>query len=374
MQEMTRPWLLTIVLFVGTVILSADNTAATEVLDVFAGQDKLVRVNVDTIFNEGALVRPNPPSPDRSYQFEWDFDISRDLNLDSVYDNDKESEDLLTSRRFTAPGQFVCTLTVTNDLGDTAKDTCVVTAVVDELPTAQIVSVSPNQTTEGKNVVFVGEGTDPDGTVVGYEWESNRDGVLSGDVTFNTTSISVGVHTIEFRALDDKGFWSEPVTVTVEVERRINKPPTLVVLTNRTKASTDTVIEFVVRYIDAEGDMPTVFHLYYRRDKEYLCETLLESDAADGDCTDGKDYYFKAKLREPGNYSYYFEFLDPDRVIRRTNERSIDVKELEGFIPGWGSFTMVAAMSTAAIASTSAVARRRRSECEGPDALNNEGH
>ena len=353
-----RPWAMALALLIATVTFVAVAPVSAETLEVFAGQDKLVRVNVETVFNDGELVRPNPPSPDRTYRFAWDFDNRRDLDLDSVYDNDNESGYMLTSHRFTSPGEYLCTLTVTNDLGDTAKDTCVVTAVVDELPAAHIKSVSPNQTTEGGDVVFVGEGTDPDGTIEGYSWRSDRDGVLSGNATFNTTSLSVGVHTITFKVLDDKGYWSEPVTATIEVLTRPNEPPTLVVLTNITRADTGTEVEFRVRYTDAEGDAPVFHRVNYGRIVPLHQRVVLEVDGHDLDYTDGKDYLFKTELKVPGNYTFYFEFKDAKNLTVKSEERYIDVREVDDSTPGWGPFTMVSALLLAVGIRSGAFSRR----------------
>jgi len=354
------PWAMALALLIATVTFVAVAPVSAETLEVFAGQDKRLPGNIEVVFNDASLVRPSPPDPLRTYTYAWDFDASIDLDGDGIGTNDNETTLLLTAHTFPSPGMYTATLWVYDSAGNVANDTCMVTIIEDVLPTARIVSISPNQTTKGDNVAFDGSGTDPDGSVVGYSWWSDKDGFLSDNATFDTTSLSAGVHTIEFSVLDDKGFRSEPVTATIEVKVKYDRSPTLVVLTNRTRADTGTVVEFKVRYTDADGDLPTLFVLYYGRNMEFLCETLLEVDDGDQDCTDGKDYHYKTKLKEPGNYSYYFEFKDPGRLRLRTNERSIEVRETEGFIPGWGLYATIGALILAVGIKAGASSRRLR--------------
>ncbi|MBN1856649.1 MAG: hypothetical protein JW846_06840 [Dehalococcoidia bacterium] len=86
-----------------------------------------------------------------------------------------------------------------------------------EPPEAYIASVSPTETTAGETVTFVGEGTDTDGTIAGYRWRSDLDGVLSQLPTFETDSLSVGVHVIDFMVQDNTGAWSDKVQGSVKV-------------------------------------------------------------------------------------------------------------------------------------------------------------
>jgi len=66
-------------------------------------------------------------------------------------------------------------------------------------------------------IEFIGHAIDIDGEVVEYRWESNKDGVISNQSSFFYTDLSLGLHTISFRAKDNDGLWSEPVTRQVEV-------------------------------------------------------------------------------------------------------------------------------------------------------------
>lgn len=87
-------------------------------------------------------------------------------------------------------------------------------------PTAYIDSIVPNPAQQGETVTFNGHGTDPDGEIMFYIWESNIDGLLSNLESFNRSDLSVGTHTISFKVFDTGANPSEVVsellTITVE--------------------------------------------------------------------------------------------------------------------------------------------------------------
>ena len=84
-------------------------------------------------------------------------------------------------------------------------------------PEAYISSISPAEPTEGETVTFSGQGTDADGEVVGYSWRSDLDGELSRLPAFQTDSLSVGVHVIDFMVQDNNDAWSDRVHGPVNV-------------------------------------------------------------------------------------------------------------------------------------------------------------
>jgi hypothetical protein len=87
------------------------------------------------------------------------------------------------------------------------------------LPIAYIDSVSPTNIMYGEIVTFAGHGVDPDpdGTIIAYSWRSSRDGDLSAESEFSTSSLSVGTHTIWFRIEDNNQVWSDEVMAVVNV-------------------------------------------------------------------------------------------------------------------------------------------------------------
>ena len=86
-------------------------------------------------------------------------------------------------------------------------------------PTALINSITPNPASSGQNVSFVGSGTDTDGTITAYYWESSIDGVLSDQSSFTKNNLSIGTHTISFNVQDDDGAWSSTATRTLIINQ-----------------------------------------------------------------------------------------------------------------------------------------------------------
>jgi len=95
---------------------------------------------------------------------------------------------------------------------------------LNQSPTAYIDSIVPGEAAQGEAVAFTGHGTDSDGTVVAYRWTSSSDGEIGTSASFTTSSLSVGSHTVSFRAQDNNGAWSANVTATVIVTEAIPNP------------------------------------------------------------------------------------------------------------------------------------------------------
>jgi len=77
-------------------------------------------------------------------------------------------------------------------------------------PVGTIDSIDSSPAEIGTTVFFNGTGSDSDGTVVSYLWESSIDGDLSTEANFSSNSLSLGHHTITFRVQDNDGDWSNP--------------------------------------------------------------------------------------------------------------------------------------------------------------------
>jgi len=89
-------------------------------------------------------------------------------------------------------------------------------------PTAYVDSISPNPAEEGKTVTFQGHGEDLDGYIEEYRWESDKDGFLSDQASFNTSSLSVNTHTITFKVKDNDGQWSNPAEEILTINSRMD--------------------------------------------------------------------------------------------------------------------------------------------------------
>jgi len=102
--------------------------------------------------------------------------------------------------------------------------TVIAGCALNQPPTAYIDSIVPDEAAQGEAVTFTGHGTDTDGTLVAYRWTSSIDGEIGTSASFTTSSLSVGSHTISFRAQDNNGAWSANVTATAIVTEAIPKP------------------------------------------------------------------------------------------------------------------------------------------------------
>ncbi len=92
-------------------------------------------------------------------------------------------------------------------------------------PVATIHSIRPLAAVQGEEIITLdGSGMDTDGggeSIGAYEWRSNLDGVLATSDTFATTAdaLSSGTHLLTFRAQDDEGLWSRPITTHLEIHQ-----------------------------------------------------------------------------------------------------------------------------------------------------------
>ena len=84
-------------------------------------------------------------------------------------------------------------------------------------PTAYIDSISPNPAEVGQTIEFAGHGTDAEGSIKAYQWESNINGVISNSEAFSSLAFAEGVHTISFRVQDNENVWSQPATQVLVV-------------------------------------------------------------------------------------------------------------------------------------------------------------
>jgi len=88
-------------------------------------------------------------------------------------------------------------------------------------PTAYIESIS-YPAVEGEPLYLNASGNDPDGSIVQYQWSSDRDGSLGHTeyAEFMLNNLTAGYHTIRLWVQDDSGDWSEPDQITLEVLAR----------------------------------------------------------------------------------------------------------------------------------------------------------
>jgi hypothetical protein len=105
---------------------------------------------------------------------------------------------------------------------------------VEATATAQILFVSATAASFDEEVTFIGSAHDndhvgalPHEAIVEYEWTSDIQGLLSTEQSFSRQAgqspgqLWRGFHTISFRAKDDEGKWSRPVTTRILVAEQI---------------------------------------------------------------------------------------------------------------------------------------------------------
>ena len=95
---------------------------------------------------------------------------------------------------------------------------------VNNAPTACIDEILPVKANPGDSISFLGHGNDSDGTIIGYEWQSNLDGILNTAPNFKASTLSLGTHIIYLRVMDNRNLWSAQATSTVIIIPKVVKP------------------------------------------------------------------------------------------------------------------------------------------------------
>ncbi|MDI6708628.1 MAG: PKD domain-containing protein, partial [Candidatus Thermoplasmatota archaeon] len=198
-----------------------------------AGEDRMVYRN-DVVYFDGSASY----DPDGAIvNYTWDFgdgSTGRGMNVTHTY---------------TATGNYTVTLTVTDDYGATAIDTCVVT-VLNRVPVAE---AGPNQTVYKNTFVEFNASAsyDPDGTIVKYLWYFG-DGASSYGMAVTHTYASIGNYTVILYVWDDDNAWAyDTCKVTV-----LNTPPVIDPIENQT-ATVGIEFNLQVTASDPDGDALT---------------------------------------------------------------------------------------------------------------------
>jgi len=112
-------------------------------------------------------------------------------------------------------------------------------------PEAIIDYISPNPASQGIKVYFNGHAT---GSVSKYEWHSSINGILSNSRNYQTSSLSVGTHTISYRVMDNEGIWSDYDYKTLIIIAPNQKPYAYIL------KPTDSITKIYGEEIDFLGD------------------------------------------------------------------------------------------------------------------------
>jgi len=108
---------------------------------------------------------------------------------------------------------------------------------INRKPRVTIDLLFPNPALDSETVSFVANGTDDDGFIQFYLWNSSIDGKLynGSENRFSTSELSFGEHTITLMVMDNDYAWSDPVTTNLVATKKpvatielISPNPTLV--------------------------------------------------------------------------------------------------------------------------------------------------
>jgi len=157
-------------------------------------------------------------------------------------------------------------------------------------PAAYVDSITPSPATAGEAVTFNGHGTDSDGTVVAYSWNSSLDGVIGTTAFLTTSSLSAGTHTISFKVQDNTGAWSGAVTAQFVVEEEAGM-----------EGAVDVVVEEILPDIpEVQGGNP---YICLKLDSILPGGTIIEEDSGQTlKLTLQEDSYFFYLDLEPGAF------------------------------------------------------------------------
>ena len=122
------------------------------------------------------------------------------------------------------------------------------------MPSATIDSISPSPAQKDATVSFYGSGSDPDNSIIAYQWVSNIDGQLSTEEDFTYSSLSYGNHTISFRVKSNDSIWSSYDTEILT----IYDPPVAYAGQDMT-VKTEEAVQFNGQGTDADGGTIKLF-------------------------------------------------------------------------------------------------------------------
>lgn len=176
-------------------------------------------------------------------------------------------------------------------------------------PTAYIDSITPNPAELEDDITFFGHGTDTDGIVVGYMWESSASGQLSDEPNFvmSASLIGQGIHTISFSVMDDNDVWSPVATEILTIG---NVPPTAVI---------DSVTPNPANF-----GQPVIF-TGHGQDPDGTIEAYSWTSSIDGNLSDVNS--FSLSTLSLGEHTITFRVYDDDGAVSEPANLSLTVQE-----------------------------------------------
>lgn len=174
-------------------------------------------------------ITPNPATEGESIQFSGTGAPSGEISeVEWKIDGNIISNSEEFSYSSLSEGTYTVKFRVKNLNGDWSnydEETLTVNQEPDDDQQFSAIITSPKSSSITKNygekITFSGEvsNLDQDEEVTSYEWKSNIDGIISSEKNFYKSDLSVGTHTVYFRAKNNKDQWSDSDSITVLINQ-----------------------------------------------------------------------------------------------------------------------------------------------------------
>ncbi|MGZ8944056.1 MAG: PKD domain-containing protein [Methylococcaceae bacterium] len=185
-------------------------------------------------FTGGSIVR-----------YRWDFDGNGTFDTSDSVATDYR-------RTWSSVGTITSSLQVTNNLGQTATDTCTIN-IGGNAPTA-VANASPSNGPVPLNVNFTCTGSDKDGTITKYEWDFDGDGVY--DYSSNTSGsvghiyTAVGELTAVCGVTDNAGLTGTARTTATTIRPAVPGSPTVTSTASPSSGNAPLLVNFSGSAVD----------------------------------------------------------------------------------------------------------------------------
>jgi len=200
-----------------------------------AGPDQRVKTG-DKVNFDGTNSRASEGSS--IVRYEWDFES----------DGKFDAEGMRTSYSYARKGVYTVTLRVTDDLGESDTDTCIV--VVENRPPTASFTYSPSNPTIRDTISFYDTSTDLDGSVVSWYWDFG-DGATSTERNPIHKYSDKGSFIVRLTVTDNDGDKDS----TTKIVTIVNLPPTADFAYSPSEPVENQEIQFTDRSSDPEGKL-----------------------------------------------------------------------------------------------------------------------